>query len=67
MILLIRAQTKDALAKKDALWAYIKNFPIAGDFLRRSVLISGLCRMGAFGRGLSVVVYQLARLIYGFN
>jgi glycosyltransferase involved in cell wall biosynthesis len=67
MILLIRTKTKEGLEKKNKLWAYIQNYPVAYNFLRRRVLISGLCKTGAAGRRLSVMAYQVVRLIYGFN
>jgi glycosyltransferase involved in cell wall biosynthesis len=67
MVLLIRAGTKEGHAKKDALWAHIQTVPLVRTFLRQSLFVAALCRLGIAGRALSVVTYQFARLTYGFN
>ena len=67
-ILLIRAGTPESLAKKQALWRYIrKRHPWVYRRLRRGALGIGLNLPGKLGREISVAGYRVSRKIFGFN
>ncbi|MCI6640193.1 MAG: glycosyltransferase family 2 protein [Pygmaiobacter massiliensis] len=67
-ILLIRAGTDEALAKKDALWEDIKReYPWAWNRLRRGLLGSALNMKGKAGQRICVLGYKIAQKLFGFN
>ena len=67
-ILLVKAGTEEALAKKDKLWSDMrKEHPELYGILRRRPLGIGLHLPGKAGRAVMIGVYTLANKIFGFN
>lgn len=67
-IILIRCKTSEALEKKKELWQYLKkkDFRIYRK-IRRGILGQTMNLPGRSGRKISVLGYQMARRIWGFN
>lgn len=67
-VLLIKEGSEENIAKKDALWAYIKeeNATLYQE-LRRSVIGQSVNLPGKTGRYTVIGAYRLLRKIYGFN
>lgn len=67
-IMLILGGTEEHLAKKDALWAYIReNHPWEYKKLRHSLFGIGMNLPGRAGRGIAVFFYRVANRIFSFN
>ncbi|WP_225046667.1 glycosyltransferase family 2 protein [Lacticaseibacillus kribbianus] len=67
-ILLLRANTPEALAKKRALWAYIADTdPALYTQMRHSLVGRVMNLPGHSGRALTVAAYRAARHVYQFN
>jgi glycosyltransferase involved in cell wall biosynthesis len=65
---LLRANTPEAKEKRDRLWTFIKkDYPEEYNFLRRGIISSWLRLPGRIGRAVALLIYKLARKIYGFN
>lgn len=67
-IILIRSKTEEALRKKKELWDYLKK----NDYrvywkIRYGILGQTANLPGHSGRKISVMVYQVARRLWGFN
>lgn len=67
-ILAIRSETEENLAKKKALWQYVKqtNFPLYLR-LRLGFLGQGTNLPGKSGRKVSIACYKITQKFYGFN
>lgn len=67
-ILLIKANTKETLAKKRALWKYLKDKDLyIYKKVRRSKLGVSMNLPGAVGRKISVIGYKVCQKIFKFN
>lgn len=67
-VLLIRSGTPENLAKKEALWAWIReNYPRIYSRLRRGMFGIVIDLPGKAGRSITVGVYKLTRKLVGFN
>ncbi len=67
-IMLIRGGTPEHLAKKDALWAYIRDeHPWEYGKLRHSLFGVVMNLPGRAGRGFAVLCYRAANRIFSFN
>ena len=67
-ILAIRSKTEDDLAKKKALWQYLKEKDVRlYRKIRRSVMGNTVNLPGSGGRKISVAAYKVAQLMIGFN
>lgn len=67
-ILLIRSGTKENLAKKRELWAYIKaEAPWIYSRLRRGMMGQVMNLPGKLGRGIAVAAYRISQKLVGFN
>ena len=66
--LLIKIGTEEALAKRDQLWAFIRQTdPEVYNTLRRRTLGRLVNFRSAFGMSLVKLAYRLSQRIYGFN
>lgn len=67
-ILLIKAGTEEALARKDELWQYMKaEHPDVYRSLRRRPLGVALSMRGKVARVLQIAGYSIAQKVFGFN
>ena len=67
-ILAIRSKTEENLAKKKALWQYLKAKDSKLYYrIRRSVMGNTMNLPGKGGRNLSVAAYKVAQMVVGFN
>jgi glycosyltransferase involved in cell wall biosynthesis len=67
-VMLLRSGTEENLAKKRALWTYIKETDIRlFHRLRRGILGSTMNLPGKGGRKISVAAYRISQKIVGFN
>lgn len=67
-VMCIRGKTKELLEKKEALWAFIKDYDEdLYKILRHRFLGRALHLPGTFGRGVVTVGYFVAHKIFGFN
>lgn len=67
-ILLIRAGSREAMAKRDAFWEWLRTEDLwLYDRLQRSVLVQLTNLPGRPGRGISVLAYKAAQWAVGFN
>jgi glycosyltransferase involved in cell wall biosynthesis len=67
-VMLLRSGTEENLAKKRALWTYIKEKDIRlFHKLRRGILGSTMNLPGKGGRKISVAAYRISQKIVGFN
>jgi hypothetical protein len=67
-VMLLRSGTEENLAKKRALWTYIKENDIRLFYkLRRGILGSTMNLPGKGGRKISVAAYRISQKIVGFN
>ena len=67
-ILLVKAGTEEALAKKEALWADMKrDYPAIHRELRRRPLGILVHLPGAWGRKMIMFAYAVSNKIFGFN
>lgn len=67
-IILIRANTKEALKQKDELWRYMKKKdPVTYVRLRRGILGMAMNFRSKLGLSIAVAGYKIAQKLYGFN
>jgi glycosyltransferase involved in cell wall biosynthesis len=67
-VMLLRSGTEENLAKKRALWTYIKENDIRLFYkLRRGILGNAMNLPGKGGRKISVAAYRISQKIVGFN
>jgi hypothetical protein len=67
-VLLLKADTPEHTAKKEDLWAYIKEVqPDVYDKLRHRLMGRLLHLKGRPGRALVLFIYKITQKIYGFN
>jgi glycosyltransferase involved in cell wall biosynthesis len=67
-VMLLRSGTEENLAKKRALWTYIKETDLRLFYkLRRGILGSTMNLPGKGGRKISVAAYRISQKIVGFN
>lgn len=67
-ILLIRAETQEALEKKKALWDYLKEKDRGLHIWMRGGIMGGAMNLpGKGGRAISVESYKIAQKLFKFN
>ena len=67
-IMLIRANTKEALQKKKSLWAYLRQRNVLLYYRLRYGIIGGTMNLpGRGGRKISVESYRICQKIFKFN
>lgn len=67
-IILIRANTEEALRQKDELWRYMKKKdPVTYVRLRRGILGIAMNFRSKLGLSIAVAGYKIAQKLYGFN
>jgi hypothetical protein len=67
-VMLFRSGTEENLAKKRALWTYIKETDLRLFYkLRRGILGNAMNLPGKGGRKISVAAYRISQKIVGFN
>jgi hypothetical protein len=67
-VMLLRSGTEENLAKKRALWTYIKETDLRLFYkLRRGILGNAMNLPGKGGRKISVAAYRISQKIVGFN
>jgi len=68
VVLLLRAGTEEALAKKEALWNYLKEKDTGlYRWMRNGIIGRALNLPGKGGRRISVDIYRICRKIFKFN
>jgi hypothetical protein len=68
LFFLLRANTVETNKKSKQLWAFIKNnHPTEYTFLHNGIILSALRFPGSIGRTSALLIYKIARKIYGFN
>ena len=67
-IMLIRSKDKEKLKQKDELWQWLKDTDLE---LYKKIKRSPLCFAnfipGPIGRGIYVIGYKIAHMVFGFN
>ncbi|MBE5937987.1 MAG: glycosyltransferase family 2 protein [Lachnospiraceae bacterium] len=67
-VFLVKENTKESLAKRDAIWKYLRDTnPEMADLVNKSFLGKALQMRSWLGRKIIIIVYKMSRRIIGFS